>query len=90
VGRVEFHSIGNRKVTVLVAEPTGRENSLIVEGRYMRCPRCRDLHDILRYVPMGQVEEFRAETNPIYKCPNCRWIFSPRMTLEEMREFFDE
>ena len=26
---------------------------------------------------MGQVEEFVTETNPIYKCPGCRWIFSP-------------
>jgi hypothetical protein len=26
---------------------------------------------------MGQVEEFVEETNPVYKCPTCRWIFSP-------------
>lgn len=43
----------------------------------MRCPRCKQLHDILAYVPMEQVEEFADETNPIYKCPSCRWIFSP-------------
>ena len=43
----------------------------------MRCPRCKGLHDILQYVPMGQIEEFVTETNTIYKCPTCRWIFSP-------------
>ncbi len=43
----------------------------------MRCPRCKEKHDILAYVPMAQIEEFADETNPIYKCPDCRWIFSP-------------
>jgi uncharacterized protein with PIN domain len=50
----------------------------IIEGRRMRCPRCENLHDILTYVPMQVVEKFAAETNPIYKCPSCRWIFSPQ------------
>lgn len=61
----------------------GNQNSLIQEGRYMRCPRCKGLHDILQYVPMGQVEEFMSETNPIYKCPKCRWIFSPARSVVE-------
>lgn len=43
----------------------------------MVCPRCRKEHDVLRYVPMGQIEEFKAETMPVYKCPTCRWIFAP-------------
>jgi transposase-like protein len=43
----------------------------------MVCPRCRVEHNVLRYVPMGMIEEFRDETNPIYKCPSCRWVFSP-------------
>lgn len=60
-----------------VADAKRRENSLIVGSRYMRCPRCRKTHDILRYPEMGQIEEFKEETNPIYKCPSCRWIFSP-------------
>ena len=52
----------------------------------MRCPRCRKQHDILRYVPMEQIEEFVTETNPIYKCPSCRWIFSPApYVLENFR-----
>lgn len=54
-----------------------RSRTPLIEGRQMRCPRCRKLHDILTYVPMQQISEFVAETNPIYKCPDCRWIFSP-------------
>lgn len=43
----------------------------------MRCPRCKNLHDLLQYVPMRLIEEFAAETTVIYKCPTCRWIFAP-------------
>jgi len=66
------------------------DTTLIVDERHMRCPRCREVHDILRYVPMGVVEEFRTETNPIYKCPSCRWIFSPALTASEMRALINE
>ena len=59
------------------------QESLINGDRYMKCPRCREINDILKYVPMGQVEEFLSETNPIYKCPKCRWIFSPARNVVE-------
>ena len=26
---------------------------------------------------MGESPEFESETNPIYKCAKCKWIFSP-------------
>lgn len=55
----------------------------------MRCPRCKVLHDILQHVPMGQVEEFIEETNPVYKCPGCRWIFSPVQFDDLMPNFPD-
>lgn len=54
-----------------------RRGRALINGRRMHCPRCKKLHDILAYVPLIQVEEFEDETNPIYKCPTCRWIFSP-------------
>jgi rubredoxin len=63
-------------VASTVAQPPRKEPRLI-EGRLMICPRCKRKHDILAYIPMEQIEEFAAETNPIYKCPSCRWIFSP-------------
>lgn len=43
----------------------------------MVCPRCKKSHDILEYVPMKMIEEFAADTTPVYKCPSCRWIFAP-------------
>lgn len=43
----------------------------------MRCPRCKEQHDILKYVPLRLIEEFMEETTPIYKCPTCRWMFAP-------------
>lgn len=67
-------------------DATRRENSLILDGRYMRCPRCKGTHDVLKYVPMGMVEEFKSETMPVYKCPSCRWIFAPSQHVRE--EFF--
>jgi transposase len=49
----------------------------------MICPRCREHHDILRFIPMGLVEEFREDTVPVYKCPSCRWIFAPAQNVRE-------
>lgn len=49
----------------------------------MTCPRCREQHDVLQYVPMGMVEEFKDETMPVYKCPSCRWIFAPAQNVRE-------
>lgn len=54
-----------------------RTRTPLIEGRKMRCPRCRKQHDILQYVPLMEIQEFASETNPIYKCPACRWMFSP-------------
>jgi DNA-directed RNA polymerase subunit RPC12/RpoP len=56
----------------------------LIEGRRMRCPRCKRLHDILQYVPLMEIEEFATETNPIYKCPTCRWMFSPSPHILEV------
>lgn len=69
--------------------PTGtnakrRPRRPIIVGRQMRCPRCKQLHDILRFVPMGMIEEFAEDTNPVYKCPSCRWVFSPAPHVAEI------
>jgi hypothetical protein len=44
--------------------------------------------DVLAFVPMEVIEEFRRELNPIYKCRQCRWIFSPALSLEELKLIF--
>lgn len=61
----------------------------LINGRHMTCPRCREKQDILRFIPMGMIEEFQDETNPIYKCPLCRWVFSPALTLDEFRAMIE-
>ncbi len=39
---------------------------------------------------MDTIEAFADETNPIYKCPHCRWMFSPALTMSErLRESVD-
>jgi hypothetical protein len=65
-----------------------RDVSRLIEGRNMRCPRCKEANDVLRFVPMGMIDEFADETNPIYKCPECRWIFSPALTPTELLHAF--
>lgn len=52
------------------------QKSLIV-GRMMICPRCKRQHDLLQYIRLETIEEFAAETTPVYKCCSCKWIFSP-------------
>jgi uncharacterized protein with PIN domain len=66
-----------RPMSIPTTNAKRRKRTPLIEGRSMRCPRCKKLHDILAYVPLQQIEEFSAETNPIYKCPSCRWMFSP-------------
>lgn len=56
----------------------------LIDGRMMRCPRCKRKHDILAYVPLMQIEEFKGETVPIMKCPACRWLFAPAAHVIEV------
>jgi len=71
----------------VATDPKRRQR--LIDGRYMTCPRCREKQDVLRFVPMGIIEEFKDETNPIYKCPECRWVFSPSLTIAEWRMMLD-
>jgi rubredoxin len=54
-----------------------RPKRRLIEGRNMRCPRCKRPRDVLAYTPMKMIEEFIGETTPIYKCPDCSWMFAP-------------
>lgn len=58
-------------------ETTARPRRPLIEGRMMRCPRCKQQHDVLQYTRMRMIEEYSRETTPIYKCPHCRWQFAP-------------
>ena len=52
------------------------QNKSILEGRNLICPRCKRSQDILTYVPLMEIEEFRSQTTPVYKCGSCKWIFA--------------
>lgn len=60
----------------------------LLDGRFMTCPRCRTKQDVLAFIPMETIEEFRSELNPIYKCRLCHWIFSPALSIEELKLMF--
>ena len=53
-----------------------REQKNILNGRYLTCPRCKKQHDVLQYNRLMEIEEYQSQTNPVYKCPSCKWIFS--------------
>lgn len=50
-------------------------NSLL-NGRFLRCPRCEVEADILTYVPLQEIAKYAAQTQPIYKCRNCKFVFA--------------
>jgi len=53
----------------------------------MTCPRCKNAHDVLQYMALMMIEEYEDETHPIYKCPQCRWLFSPAEHISEEVQF---
>jgi hypothetical protein len=54
-----------------------RREKTLIRGRQMICPRCKTYHDILRFKPLQQIDEYVHETVPVYICPGCRWKFAP-------------
>ena len=48
----------------------------LLNGRLLTCPRCKKDFDLLQYNRLMESPEFQEQTNPVYKCPGCRWIFS--------------
>lgn len=69
----------NSTCTLLSVSNTNdiRQKRRLMNGRMMTCPRCKKPSDILKFVPLRMIEEFADETTPVYKCPECRWIFAP-------------
>lgn len=68
-------------MTLAETDAKRRPRVPLIEGRSMRCPRCREPRDILAFQRFGEIEEFASDTAPIYKCPKaqggCGWIFAP-------------
>ena len=59
----------------------------LIEGRFMRCPRCRRKFDILAFKALEMPQEFKRDLTPVYKCPKsaldengehgCGFLFAP-------------
>lgn len=68
-------------MSVVEQESPRKKRIPLIEGRFMKCPRCRKKRDILAFQRFGEIEEFASDTAPIYKCPKaqggCGWIFAP-------------
>jgi len=55
----------------------------------MRCPKCERLENVLSFKALSIVERYAKECNPIVKCPNCGWLFSPAMDESVLFEAFE-
>lgn len=49
----------------------------IVTQNGMTCPRCEKSQDLLAFIRLAQANEDKYLTAPIYKCPECRFVFAP-------------
>ena len=51
----------------------------------MRCPKDRQLRNVLAYKTFEVQAEFASELNVVLKCPGCGHLFSPGLSETEMR-----
>jgi hypothetical protein len=53
----------------------------LIQGNQMVCPRCKTQRNILDFQVLDVIEEFAADTTPVYKCPKqrggCSFLFAP-------------
>lgn len=61
------------------------ETKSLLDGRFLTCPRCKVKADILTYVPLQEIPEYAAQTQPIYKCKNCKFLFALSNTYESFK-----
>ena len=53
-----------------------QEKKSLLNGRFLKCPRCKQESSVEEYLRLVEAEEFKLETSPVYKCPRCKWIFA--------------
>jgi uncharacterized C2H2 Zn-finger protein len=59
-----------------------KTNSLL-NGRFLKCPRCETEKDILSYVPLAEIDKYATETQQILKCRDCSWVFALSLAYGE-------
>lgn len=68
-------------MSVIEADAKRRSRTPLIQGSNMVCPRCKTPRNILDYDQLDVIEEFAADTTPIYKCPKkrggCSFLFAP-------------
>jgi len=65
-----------------------KESKSLLNGRFLKCPRCKQDHSVEEYLRLREAEEFKTETSPVYKCPSCKWIFA--LALYVPQEFYEQ
>lgn len=58
-----------------------KPNSLL-NGRFLKCPRCEQESDLLAFIPLAEIPKYAAFTQPIHKCPKCKWVFALSIAYE--------
>jgi phage FluMu protein Com len=53
-----------------------QESKNLLNGRFLKCPRCKQESSVEEHLRLGEAEEYKSQTVPIYKCPKCKWIFA--------------
>ena len=64
------------------------EKRRLINGHKMMCPRCKREHSVEQYLRLEEGEEFKKETVPVYKCPECKWIFA--LATHIPQDIYDE
>jgi rubredoxin len=72
-----------------------KENKSLLNLNLLTCPRCRVEKSVESYLRLREIEEYRSQTLPIYKCSECSWIFSlsvaiPQELYTELALFFSQ
>ena len=57
----------------------------LFEAGKLRCPKDKQLHDLLTYKRFDLPHEFESQLNTVLKCMTCGHVFSPALSSEDMR-----
>jgi uncharacterized C2H2 Zn-finger protein len=66
-----------------------KESKSLLNERFLRCPRCKQESSVEEYLRLGEAEEYKSETVPVYKCPKCKWIFALAVPEDFYRKLID-
>lgn len=68
----------------LEAPERSKSRPLFEAGR-LRCPKDKQLHDLLSYKRFDVPHEFEAQLNVVLRCVSCGHVFSPSLDIADMK-----